>query len=341
MMNKCKAIAPLFAISISVFFGVSLYADTVAIPVDLSSNVIESVLPGGTVFHDSKPLLGTTVSPLQSSELLHLSDTGLNASGRSTNISAAFASSLAQSDGNGGVGVSQLIFGGPGVSTQDGVRQLVAQSLWTHTFVYDGPAAHDFLHLNIPTLHVGLLGVPPRRTGPSATETAEARAEVDAVITHPDGSIFQGIFEYGLREFETQVPSGSDLLNLVDKRILEQPNPLHFTPVLRFNGDDFNPSYTLDPVELDLDLGVIQPGDTMSWVYTLTAQGTTHGFERGYFAFLGDPFGAEPVTGNLVETLTPSAVPEATPLSLMLLGLAGLFLKHSPYLRVLRSYFRR
>ena len=115
----------------------------------------------------------------------------------------------------------------------------------------------------------------------------------------------------------------------------------YFTPVLRFNGDDFNPSYTLDPVALDLDLGVIQPGDTMSWVYTLTAQGTTHGFERGYFAFLGDPFGAEPVTGNLVETLTPSAVPEATPLSLMLLGLAGLFLTRSPYLRVLRSYFRR
>lgn len=341
MMNKCKAIAPLFAKSISAFLGATLYADTVAIPVDLSSNVIESVLPGGTAFHDSKPLFGTTANPLQSSELLHLSDTGVNASGRSTSISGAFASSLAQSDGNGGVGVSQLIFGSPGVSTQDGVRQLVAQSLWTHTFVYDGPAAHDFLHLNIPTLQVGLLGVPPRRTGPSATETAEARAEVDAVITHPDGSIFQGIFEYGLREFETQVPSGSDLLNLVDKRILEQPNPLHFTPVLRFNGDDFNPSYTLDPVGLDLDLGVIQPGDTMSWVYTLTAEGTTHGFERGYYAFLGDPFGAEPVTGNLVETLTPSAVPEATPSTLMLLGLAGLFLKRSPYLRALRSYFRR
>ena len=64
MMNKCKAIATLFAISISVFFGVSLYADTVAIPVDLSANVIESVLPGGTVFHDSKPLLGTTVEPV-------------------------------------------------------------------------------------------------------------------------------------------------------------------------------------------------------------------------------------------------------------------------------------
>jgi hypothetical protein len=271
MMNR-KALAAFFAGFISVFSSGTLYADAVATPVDLSANVIESILPGGTVFHDSKPLFGTTIDPLQSAELLHLSETGVNASGRSTNISSAFASSLAESDGNGGVGVSQLIFGSRGGSGEDAVRQLVAQSLWTHTFLYDGPAARDMLHLNIPTLQVGLLGVPPRRSGPSATETAEARAEVDTVITHPDGSMVQGIFEFGVREFETQIPSGSDLLNLADKQILARPNPLVFTPVLTFNGDDFNPSYTLDPVALDLDLGVIQAGDTMSWVYTLTAQ---------------------------------------------------------------------
>lgn len=271
-------------------------------------------------------MFGTTIDPLQSAELLHVSDTGVNASGRSTKISGAFASSLAESDGNGGVGVSQLIFGSPGNSGEDAVRQLVAQSLWTHTFVYTGPAAHDLLHLNIPTLQVGLLGVPPRRTGLSKTETAEARAEVGTVITHPDGSMLQDIFENGLREFETQVPSGPDLLNLVDKKILEHPNPLQFTPTLTFNGDDFNPSYTLSPVTLDLDLGVIQPGDTMSWVYTLTAQGTTHGFERGYFAFLGDPFGAERSTSNLTETIAASDVPAATTPLLMLLGLGGLLL---------------
>ena len=52
----------------------------------------------------------------------------------------------------------------------------------------------------------GLLGVPPRRSGPSATEAAEARAEVDTVITHPDGSMVQGLFEYGLSEFENADP---------------------------------------------------------------------------------------------------------------------------------------
>ena len=184
------------------------------------------------------------------------------------------------------------------------------------------------LHLNIPTLQVGLLGVPPRRTGLSATETAEAAARVDMVITHPDGAMTQGLFEYGLREFEKQIPSGKDILNIADKQILEHPDPLVFTPVLKFNGDEVNPSYTLDPVVLDLDLGVIQPGDTPSWVYTLTAQGTTHGFERGYFAFLGDPFGAEVVAGNLVETIAPSVdAPEANTSALILLGLAGLLVR--------------
>ena len=328
MTINCISLAALMVALISVFSSTSLYAGTI-LTVDISANAIESILPGGTVFHDSKPLFGTTIDPIQSAELLHFSDTGVNASGRSTNISGAFASSLAESDGNGGVGVSQLIFGSPGGSGQDTTRQMVAQSLWTDTFLYNGPAAHDFLHLNIPTLQVGLLGVPPRRSGPSATETAEARAEVDSVVTHPDGSAVQGIFEFGLREFETQIPSGQDLLNLADKQILLQPNPLVFTPILRFNGDDFNPSYTLDPVALDLDLGVIQPGDTMSWVYTLTAQGTTHGFERGYYAFVGDPFGGEVVTGNLVQTISASAeAPRPNTSALILLGFAGLLMRH-------------
>ena len=41
---------------VSVFSAGNLYADPVATPVDLSANVIESVLPGGTIFHDSKPV---------------------------------------------------------------------------------------------------------------------------------------------------------------------------------------------------------------------------------------------------------------------------------------------
>ena len=98
-----NALTALIAALISVSFSASLYAGTVSVPIDISANVIESLIPGGTVFHDSKPLFGTTIDPLQAAELLHISDTGVNASGHSTNISGAFASSLAESNGNGGV----------------------------------------------------------------------------------------------------------------------------------------------------------------------------------------------------------------------------------------------
>jgi hypothetical protein len=192
MMITRNALAAFSAALISVFSAGSLYADTlpfgvVGSPIDLSANVSEAIQPGGTPFQDSKPLFGTTPDPKQSAELLHLSEKGVNASGRSTNISGVFSSSLTESNGNGGVGVSQTIFGSPG-TPENVVRQLVAQSLWTQTFVYNGsPTVNITLHLHIPTLQVQLLGVPPNRDNPTFTETAEARANVDTIITHADG----------------------------------------------------------------------------------------------------------------------------------------------------------
>ena len=44
------------------------------------------------------------------------------------------------------------------------------------------------------------MGIPPNRENPSSTETAQAAARVDTVITHPDGT-----FSEGGREFENQV----------------------------------------------------------------------------------------------------------------------------------------
>lgn len=294
-------------------------------PIDLSANVSEAILPGGTVFQDSMPLFGTEPDPKQSAELLHLSAVGINGSGRSTNISGAFASSLAESDGNGGVGVSQLLFGPPGAPGQeDVVRQLVAQSLWTQTFVYNGtPAVDVTLHLHIPALQVGLLDVAPMRTGPSATETAQAVARVDALITHVDGTFSKGgSFEFGLREFELQIPSGSDFLNFGTAEVIGAPNAPGVVP--RFNEDDFDPSFSVDPFSTDVELGTLQQGDTLSYVYTLTAEGTTHGFEHGYFAFLGDPFGVDVVGDNLGVTVALASVPEPGTCALLALGLTGL-----------------
>jgi hypothetical protein len=210
-----SALAAATAALISILIGGASYAGpaqfgVVGSPIDLSANVQEAILPGGTVFQDSKPLFGTEPDPKQSVELLHLSDKGVNGSGRSTSVSKAFASSLAESNGNGGVGVSQLIFGSPNDPDENVVRQLVAQSLWTQTFFYNGsPMVNIKLHLHIPALQVQLIGVPPNRDNPSFTETAEASANVDTVITHANGSFSQGgSFEFGLREFETQIPDG-------------------------------------------------------------------------------------------------------------------------------------
>src|SRR5689334_20573866 len=130
-----NSFAAFIAALIAAFSGGSVYADTlqfgvVGSPIDLSANVSEALLPGSTVFQDSKPVFGAAPDPKQSAELLHLSEKGVNASGRSTNISGAFASSLAESNGNGGVGVSQTIFGSPdNASGQNVVRQLDRKSV--------------------------------------------------------------------------------------------------------------------------------------------------------------------------------------------------------------------
>ena len=300
--------------------------------IDLSANVSEAILPGGTVFQDSHPLFGTEPDPKQSAELLHLSDRGVNGSGRSTNISGAFASSLAESDGNGGVGVSQLLFGDPGgAAGQDVVRQLVGQSLWTQTFVYNGtPAVDVTLHLHIPSLQVGLIGVAPMRDAPSATETAQAVARVDAVVTHADGTFSKGgSFEFGLRAFERQLVSGSQLFNFGDLDLIGAANPSLFAS-LTFNGDDFQPRWTLDSVSTAVKLGTLHEGDTLSYVYTLTAEGTTHGFEHGYLAFLGDPFGVDVVGDNLGVTVALADVPEPGTGALLLLGLAAFRVLRKP-----------
>jgi hypothetical protein len=318
----------LTATLISVLVSAPLYASPLPFgvlgsPIDLSANVSESILPGGMVFQDSKPLFGTAPDPKQSAQLLHLSEKGVNASGRSTNIDKAFASSLAESNGNGGVGVSQTIFGSPGNTGQNVVRQLASQSLWTQTFVYNGTPTVDLtLHLQIPALQVQLLGVPPNRDNQSFTETATASASVRTVITHPDGSFSHGGgFDFGLREFETQIPDGTGtFLNFDDVDLIGTDGPLFATLRPNFVG-----AWNIDAVSTNVRLGTLHTGDTLAYVYTLTAAGTTHGFERGYDAFLGDPFGVDVVTNNLSVTVRPaSAVAEPGTWMLLLPGLAGL-----------------
>src|SRR5215831_4303917 len=176
-------------------------------PIDLSAFVHEAVLPGGTIFEDTHSVTGAFTTPKQSAEYLYLASKGENLSGRSTNITGAFASALAESNGNGGVGVTAFIGGSPSNTNPAAIGQLVSQATWKQNFTYNGtiPASIS-LHLSIPALQVGLIGVPPNRDSFSATETAEAKATLTTTIIHPDGTTSRGAsFEFGLRAFEQQL----------------------------------------------------------------------------------------------------------------------------------------
>jgi hypothetical protein len=158
----------------------------------------------------------------------------------------------------------------------------------------------------------------------SVTETAEAKATLTATIIHPDLTTSPGAsFEFGMRAFETQLPSGpGGLVNFADFDFIGvNDSTRHLFDeafIIKFI-DPFNPRFDMKPVSTDVMLGTLQPGDTVSYVYQLTAQGTTSGGEQGYVAFLGDPFGLDVTSGNLVlSTGTPSATPAPAPATWML-----------------------
>jgi PEP-CTERM motif-containing protein len=296
-------------------------------PIDLTASVHEAFIPGGTVFDDANTVTGALTDPKQSAEYLYFPSKGENLSGRSTNITGAFASSLAESDGNGGVGVSSWIGGSAVTPGQDGVDQLVSRALWTQSFTYNGSEeASISLRLHIPDLQVGLIGVAPQRSSVSATETAQAEALLESVIMHADGSTSPGAsFEFGLKAFERQLIIGpGNFSNFADVEFLgANAGTVGLFDSFTDNGDSSNPRFSLDSVFANVKLGVLQPGDTVGYAYELIAQGTTKGFEHGYVAFLGDPFGSDITSDNFVVSAEP--VPEPGSWLLVLAAGGALF----------------
>jgi hypothetical protein len=300
--------------------------EIIGAPIDLSASVHEGLLPGGTIFEDTHSVTGAFTAPKQSAEYLYLASKGENLSGRSTKIQGAFASALAESDGNGGVGVTAWIGGSPSNTNPAAIGQLVSQATWKQDFTYNGtfPASIS-VQLHIPALQVGLIGVPPDRDSVSATETAEAKATLEATIIHPDSGMSPGAsFEFGLRTFEQQLVLRPGVFeNFADVGFLGASNStVSLFDSFKDNGDRFNPRFSLNSVSTNVNLGTLQPGDTVSYVYQLTAQGTTHGAEQGYVAFLGDPFGLEVTPGNLIlSTSSATSVPEPATWMLSVIGL--------------------
>jgi hypothetical protein len=97
-------------------------------------------------------------------------------------------------------------------------------------------------------------------------------------------------------------------------------NTLHLFDSFHFNGDDINPRFDIDAVSAKVDFGTLQPGDALDVVYQLTAVGTTHGFERGFVAFLGDPFEVDGSSGALTIETGRAAVPEPATWVMMIIA---------------------
>jgi len=163
-------------------------------------------------------------------------------------------------------------------------------------------------------MEIGLIGVPPKRTGPSDTETA--LTQVDLATSINRGGTFErgGDFSFGMKVSEKQFPfgTGPNVTNFANFAVLDPFSsgklPINPFVTLKDNGDDSVPKFTIDKLSFTQTLGTLHPGDILSYVYTLTAEGTTHGAEQGTLAFLGDPFDFAASGGGF--EVTAATVPE-------------------------------
>jgi hypothetical protein len=249
--------------------------------INLSAFVHEAVLPGGTIFEDSHTVTGAPITPKQGVDSLYRASQWENLSGRSTQIQGAFASALAQSDGHVGVGVTAFIGASPSKTNPAAIGQLVSEATREQSFSSTGTVpASISLHLTIPTLEVGLIGVEPFRDSMSATETAEAKATLETTILHPDHSTsHETNFVFGVLAHESQnpLPTGGLSNIAVFDNLGANTNSASLFNSLKVNGT----RGTLDSVSTDIMLADVQPGDTVSYVSQLVAQGTTHGGGTG------------------------------------------------------------
>jgi hypothetical protein len=299
--------------------GQPVHSEVVNGPLTLIASVHEALLPSPpnpTIFDDEH--IGDPA------EYLYLASQGENLSGRSTNITRAFASALAQQHGAGGVGVTSFIGPDPSQDDPDAIEELAAHATWDQEFTNDAAnTEHLSMTLKIPPVEVGLIGVEPFADRFSATETAEVDANLSFSITDAHGNVSVGQpFQIGLKVLEIQVPSGQQLLNLVDAEFTGlNIETKDYFQTLDKTGDDTNPRFHLDAGSFEVDFGTLELGDTLDVTYQLTARGTTHGGEHGFVAFLGDPFTLDAAADNFVLTSGPStAIPEPATWVLMIVG---------------------
>ena len=311
-------------------------------PPTFSVSVKENLLPGGNVFSDGEVVDTGQPDASTSVARLHRTERSSNFSGRSKQIDQGFASAQADRSGNGGVGVTNWLAITPGV---DVTSQLAATVLWTQTFSNTGTADITLSgDVHVPSMEIGLIGVPPNRSAPSNTETALAQVELAVSINRADGTLEHGgDFTFGMKISEKQFPlgTGPNVTTFSNFAIVDpfSSGKLAINPFLTLqdNGDDSVPKITIDDLSFSQRLGTLHPGDILSYVYTLTAEGTTHGAEQGFLAFVGDPFELAASGGGFEVTAVAAAVPEPANWLLSVLGLVLISGRRWRALRIARG----
>lgn len=189
---------------------------------------------------------------------------------------------------------------------------LAAQAIWRGTFNYLGSVpANVVFHNQVPTMDVGLIGVPANRDGISKTESAQVTVSLSSIITRADGTVGAGKgFTLQLRMDEYQILLSPGVYENYGADSLIGDWDL-FLPDLACNSSASKPECAVGPFGGDTTMGTLSFGDSVTWAYSLLTTGSTVGREQGYFAFIGDPFGLQVVEGNLAISISPVPEPQA------------------------------
>jgi hypothetical protein len=132
-------------------------------------------------------------------------------------------------------------------------------------------------------MEVCLIGVPPNRSRPSDAETALAQVDLAVAINRVDGTLEHGGgFAFGMKVSEKQFPlgTGPNVTTFSNFAVLDPFSsgrlPLNPFLTLMDNGSAFVPKFPSSPSTTSRScrtLGTLHPGDILSYVYTLTAEG--------------------------------------------------------------------